>query len=76
MRDAGVIWLQITGGEPLMNPDFPAAYRLANELGMQVEILSNGSRLSNDKIMKLLKALPPSKMSLSVYGAVPKRTTV
>ncbi|MFI9047283.1 radical SAM protein [Streptomyces sp. NPDC053427] len=69
MRDAGVLWLQITGGEPLIDPDFPDAYRLANELGMQVEILSNGSRLKNDKILSLLIENPPSKMSLSVYGA-------
>lgn len=69
MRDAGVIWLQITGGEALIDPEFPDAYRLANELGMQVEILSNGSRLRNAKILNLLIEHPPSKLSLSVYGA-------
>ncbi|MGN9819705.1 radical SAM protein [Streptomyces sp. SD11] len=69
MRDAGVIWLQITGGEPLIDPDFPATYRRAYELGMQVEILTNGSRLRNAKIMDLLLQCPPAKMSVSVYGA-------
>ncbi|MCY0938527.1 radical SAM protein [Streptomyces sp. H34-S4] len=69
VRDAGVIWFQFTGGEPLIDPDFPAAYRLANELGMQIELLSNGSRLRNDKILSLLIEHPPSKISLSVYGA-------
>ncbi|MFJ5037915.1 radical SAM protein [Streptomyces parvulus] len=69
MRDAGVIWLQITGGEPLIDPDFPAAYGLAYELGMQVEILSNGSRLRSDRILGLLAERPPSKISLSIYGA-------
>jgi MoaA/NifB/PqqE/SkfB family radical SAM enzyme len=69
LRDAGVVWLQITGGEPLIDPHFPAAYRLAHELGMQVELLSNGSQLSRTRILDLLTALPPVKMSLSVYGA-------
>lgn len=69
MRDAGVIWLQITGGEPLIDPQFPAAYRLAHELGMQVELLSNGSQLGKARILELLTLLPPVKMSLSVYGA-------
>ncbi|MFE7125414.1 radical SAM protein [Streptomyces sp. NPDC057617] len=69
MRDAGVIWLQLTGGEPLIDPQFPAAYRLAHELGMQVELLSNGSQLAKPRMMELLTALPPTKTSLSVYGA-------
>lgn len=43
LRDAGVLWLQLTGGEPLIDPHFPEVYRLAHDLGMIVEILSNGS---------------------------------
>ncbi|MFE0374184.1 radical SAM protein [Streptomyces inhibens] len=69
MRDAGVLWLQITGGEPLIDPHFPDAYRMAYELGMQVEILSNGSRLWHPRILQLLTACPPTKLSLSIYGA-------
>lgn len=69
MRDAGVIWLQITGGEPLIDPDFPASYRLAHELGMQLEVLSNGSLLHKDHVLNLLRTYPPTKLTLSVYGA-------
>lgn len=69
LRDAGVLWLQITGGEPLIDPHFAEAYRLAQELGMIVEILSNGSRLSNPKILDVLTAHRPYRISLSVYGA-------
>ncbi|MFC5218843.1 radical SAM protein [Streptomyces coerulescens] len=69
MRDAGVIWLQITGGEPLIDPHFPEAYRLAHELGMLVEVLSNGSRLHKDHVLNLLRTYPPSKLTLSMYGA-------
>nr|WP_262505503.1 radical SAM protein [Streptomyces sp. TRM68367] len=69
MAEAGVIWLQMTGGEPLIDPDFPEAYEYAHELGMQLEVLSNGSRLHKDHVLELFARLPPSKMSLSVYGA-------
>lgn len=69
LRDAGVIWLQITGGEPLIDPHFPFVYERAHELGMQVEILSNGSRLRSNRIFNLLAKYPPTKLSLSVYGA-------
>jgi len=69
LRDAGVLWLQITGGEPLIDPHFAEVYRLAQDLGMIVEILSNGSRLANPKILDLLTTQRPYRISLSVYGA-------
>ncbi|KAB1141126.1 radical SAM protein [Streptomyces luteolifulvus] len=69
MRDAGVIWLQITGGEPLIDPDFPESYQLAYEMGMQLEVLSNGSRLRKPHMLNLLRTYPPTKLTLSVYGA-------
>jgi MoaA/NifB/PqqE/SkfB family radical SAM enzyme len=69
LRDAGVLWLQITGGEPLIDPHFAEIYRLAHDLGMIVEILSNGSRLANPTILVLLTAQRPYRISLSVYGA-------
>jgi MoaA/NifB/PqqE/SkfB family radical SAM enzyme len=69
LRDAGVLWLQITGGEPLIDPHFTEVYRLAQDLGMIVEILSNGSRLANPKILDLLTAQRPYRISVSMYGA-------
>jgi sulfatase maturation enzyme AslB (radical SAM superfamily) len=68
LRDAGVLWFQITGGEPLIDPHFADVYRLAQSLGMIIEILSNGSRLSNPKILDVLTAYRPYRISLSVYG--------
>ena len=69
LRDAGVLWLQITGGEPLIDPHFTEVYQLAHDLGMIVEILSNGSRLASPTILDLLTARQPYRISLSVYGA-------
>ena len=59
MRDAGVIWLQITGGEPTIDKDFTGAYRLASELGMMLTVSTNGSRLWRPDLLELFTTLPP-----------------
>lgn len=69
IRDAGVLWLQLTGGEPMIDRLFTQVYSLAYELGMMLTILSNGSRLSNPKILNLLTSRRPYRITLSVYGA-------
>jgi uncharacterized Fe-S cluster-containing radical SAM superfamily protein len=69
MRDAGVLWLQLTGGEPTIDKLFPDTYSRAFDLGMMIEVLTNGSRLSNPAILGLLTSRPPHRVTLSVYGA-------
>ncbi|MGH4003596.1 MAG: radical SAM protein [Pseudonocardiaceae bacterium] len=69
MRDAGVLWLQLTGGEPMIDRLFTQVYTLAYDLGMMLTILSNGSRLSNPKVLDLLTSRRPHRITLSVYGA-------
>ncbi|MCI4041743.1 radical SAM protein [Streptomyces sp. TRM75563] len=71
LRDAGVLWLQLTGGEPLIDRDFMDSYRLAYRHGMLIEILTNGSRLHRPEIIDLLHELPPHKVTVSLYGATP-----
>ena len=44
-------------------------YGLAYELGMMISISSNGSRLSNRKILQMLTSRRPYRLTLSVYGA-------
>jgi organic radical activating enzyme len=69
MRDAGVLWLQLTGGEPLIDKLFPRVYSLAWDLGMMIGISSNGSRLNNPEILELLTTRRPYRLTLSLYGA-------
>ena len=69
MRDAGVIWLQITGGEPTIDKDFTGAYRLASELGMMLTVSTNGSRLWRPDLLELFTTLPPYRLVISLYGA-------
>jgi len=69
LRDAGVLWLQLTGGEPLIDKLFPDVYRLASDLGMMLTISTNGSRLANPAILGLLTSARPYEIVVSVYGA-------
>jgi MoaA/NifB/PqqE/SkfB family radical SAM enzyme len=69
LRDAGVLWLQLTGGEPLIDKLYAEVHTLAYELGMMIAISSNGSRLANPQILNLLTTLRPYRIVVSVYGA-------
>ncbi len=67
--DAGVVYLQLTGGEPLIDKLFCDTYGLAWQLGMMLHISTNGSRLHNPRIRDLLAACPPYRITVSMYGA-------
>src|SRR5712691_6876804 len=69
MRDAGVLWLQLTGGEPMIDKLFADVYAKAHELGMMIEILTNGSRLGDPRVLSMLTARKPSRVIVSIYGA-------
>jgi hypothetical protein len=69
LAEAGVLWLQLTGGEPLIDPLFPDTLAYAWDLGMMIQISSNGSRLDQPRTLALLTARPPYRLTLSLYGA-------
>jgi uncharacterized Fe-S cluster-containing radical SAM superfamily protein len=69
MADAGVLWLQLTGGEPLIDPLFADTHACAFDLGMLIQISSNGSRLDQPRTLDLLTARRPYRLTLSLYGA-------
>ena len=66
--EAGCLYLLITGGEPLLRPDFAAVYRHARELGLVTTVFSNGTRV-DDGAVALFRELPPRKVEISLYGA-------
>ncbi|MEU0953179.1 radical SAM protein [Streptomyces niveus] len=69
MRDAGVLWLQITGGEALIDREFGAAYEYAHQLGMMVQVSTNGSSLRKRPIRDLFARRRPYRLTVSLYGA-------
>lgn len=69
--EAGCIWILLTGGEPLMRPDFLDIYRHARGNGMIVTVFSNGLRMDRYLCEALVKQ-PPFLLELSMYGASDK----
>jgi MoaA/NifB/PqqE/SkfB family radical SAM enzyme len=69
LRDAGILWLELGGGECTLDEHFLATYELAYDLGMMVEILTNGSTLWRPALLDLFASRPPYRVTLSVYGA-------
>lgn len=69
--EAGCLYLTITGGEPLLRPDFQEIYRHARELGLVVTVFTNGTLVA-DEIAALFRELPPRKVEISLYGATPE----
>lgn len=62
------LWLSLTGGEPLLRPDFPDLYRAAKQHGFLITVFTN-ARLITDELADLFAQLPPRLVSVSVYGA-------
>ncbi|MBT8227102.1 MAG: radical SAM protein, partial [Dactylosporangium sp.] len=71
LAEAGVLWLQITGGEPTLDPDFSAAYTLACQLGMMVTVSTNASTLAKPWLLDLFTRHRPYRIAVSLYGADP-----
>ncbi len=66
--EAGCLWLQLTGGEVLMRPDFPEIYCYAKEKGFLIRLFTNGTMIT-PRIADLLSEYRPFAIEISLYGA-------
>ncbi len=66
-KEAGTVFLLLTGGEPTLRPDFPEIYRQLKKMGFMISINSNGYLLQ-DKILALLCEEVPTRVNISLYG--------
>lgn len=67
-RDAGLFYLILTGGEVFLRQDFQKIYEAFCNMGLNLTIYSNASLITKEKARWLSK-MPPSKLSVTVYGA-------
>ena len=67
-REAGMLYLLLTGGEPLLWPDFWALYDELADMGFLVSINTNGSLIDEDAIAHFRRK-PPQKINITLYGA-------
>lgn len=67
-RDAGMLELLLTGGEPLLWPDFWKLYEELADMGFLVSINTNGSLIDEKAIIRF-RQRPPQKINITLYGA-------
>lgn len=67
-RDAGMLYLLLTGGEPLLWPDFWTLYDELVDMGFLISINTNGS-LIDEKAIEHFKEKTPHKINITLYGA-------
>lgn len=66
--EAGCLFMLLTGGEPLLRPDFREIYLHAKRLGVLVTVFTNAT-LVDDTMAKLFSEWPPFKVEATIYGA-------
>ncbi len=67
VRDAGTVFLLLTGGEATIRPDFPEIYREIQKMGFILSLNSNGFLLDGE-LRRLLIDAPPTRVNVSLYG--------
>lgn len=68
MQKAGVLFLLLTGGEPLMFPDFKKLYLELKRLGMILTINTNGTLL-DEEWADFFGSNKPRRINITLYGA-------
>lgn len=64
----GVLFPLITGGEPLLHPDFKTIYLEMYTRGMQIAVNTNGTLL-NEEWIDFFKKYRPVRLNITIYGA-------
>lgn len=70
-KNAGMLYLLLTGGEPFLYPGFRELYERLHKMGMVLSINTNGT-LIDEYTVSWLKANAPSRLNITLYGASPE----
>lgn len=68
MQKAGTLFVSLTGGEPLLYPDFKEVYLGLRSLGMIITINTNGT-LIDEKWADFFAKNKPRRINITLYGA-------
>ncbi len=67
-RDMGLFFVTLTGGEPLLHPEFQEIYTGLRRLGLLVSVYTNACLIDED-IAAFFREDPPHSIKISIYGA-------
>lgn len=68
MAENGVLFLLLTGGEPLLFPDFKRVYRELKKMGLILTLNTNGTLL-DEEWADFFAAHKPRRINITLYGA-------
>ena len=66
-KEAGMLYLTLTGGEVFSRPGFKELYLELSKMGFLIHILSNGY-LIDENVMEWLSEYPPFSVRFTLYG--------
>ena len=66
-KDAGMIFLLLTGGEPTLREDFIEIYEGLAQMGLSISINTNGTKF-NQKLKDVFHRCPPAQVNITLYG--------
>lgn len=66
-RDAGMLYLTLTGGEVFVRPGFKELYIELSKMGFLIQIYSNGYMI-DETVMEWLREYPPYSIRFTLYG--------
>ena len=67
-KDAGMLYLLLTGGEPFLHPQFREIMEGLHRMGLLITINSNGTMI-DETVVAWLKKCPPVRINISLYGS-------
>lgn len=68
ITEAGCLYLLLTGGEPMLRPDFLDIYTYAKKKGLLITIFCTGTLITSP-IADYLVEWPPFNIEITLYGA-------
>ena len=68
MKEAGVLFLLLTGGEPFLYPEFRRLYLELRRMGMIITINTNGTLIDED-LAEFFGKYKPRRVNITLYGA-------
>lgn len=70
-KEAGMLYVLLTGGEPFIYPGFRQLYEALHKMGIVIKINSNGTMIDEETV-EWLKTMAPSRINVTLYGASPE----
>lgn len=67
-KEAGMLYLLITGGEPFLHPQFRQILEEIHKMGLVISLNSNGTMI-DETVVQWLKQVPPVRINITLYGA-------